>query len=196
MGRQGEIGHGARQQHEQHQAQSDAKPIPEHCVVAHVGGTGQLGQKRGHHRHRKQAVGELEEQIGIRIRRQAPVGGRPVGQSQQHDQAGLVDDHVGQGPPRQHHNAPNGGIAEVRVPAQGNLGGPHGRNEHQCHGYDAKRCTRSQQPQLEGVGQHTVHGWLTTSHSAHGQQHEDHHHVVDRRCECCCSKPASGVEEC
>ena len=85
---------------------------------------GQVGRHDRHHRDRDDAVGELEEGVGVGVRGHRVGPRHAAGQDGHDEERDLVGQHEAEGPPAEAGHGPQRVVAGVPVPAQQPQVGP------------------------------------------------------------------------
>ena len=134
-------------------------PVMRCRKAARLPGRPALGQVRRDHRHhgdRDDAVGQLEEGVGVGVRRHRVGAGDAAGQHGDDEERELVGHHEAEGPPAQAGHGAQGVVARVPAPAQQPEVGPaQARDEGDTLEDDAERGAQPEQDQL-GVVRSTL----------------------------------------
>ena len=166
---------------------------PERDEVALGPAGGELGGRGAHDRHGHDAVGQLEEDVGVGVRAHRPRADL-LGQGQDHQQGDLVGHDEPEGPPRQPEDGAHRLVAEVRPPAQPQPGPAQARDHEAGLGHHAGRGAQAEEQDLAPVRGHA--GQRGVAHGgAEDEQHGDEHDVVGDGGEHGRAELAPGVEQ-
>ena len=141
---------------------------------------GEVGRDHRHHRDRDDAVGQLEEGVGVGVRRDRVGPGHAAGQHGDDEERHLVGHHEAEGPAAQPGDGPQRLVARVPVPAQqAEIGPAQARHERHALEHHAERGAEAEQHELAPVRVHAGEGGTVAGPQAEPDQDGDADDVVD-----------------
>ena len=157
---------------------------------------GQVGRDDRHHGHRHDAVGQLEEGVGVGVRRHRVGPGHAAGQDGDDEEGDLVGQHEAERPPAQAGHGAQRVVAGVPVPAQQpEVGAAQARDERHALEDDPERGAEPEEDELGVVLLHAGQRRAAAGPQPEPDQDADADDVVDDRRPGDGDEAAAGVEQ-
>ena len=157
----------------------------------------QVGRHHRHHGDGDDAIGQLEEGVGVGVRRHRVGAGHAAGQDRDDEERDLVGQHEPEGPPAQAGHGAQRLVAWVPTPAQqAEVGAAEARDQRHALEHDAERGAEPEEDELRVVLLHPGQRGAVAGPEPEPHEDPDADEVVDDRRPGDGNEPTARVEQC